>query len=517
MSASENIAINFVTSFQGKGIQQGQQSLSGFESLAKKAAATIAGLFSVDKVIAFGKASVQAFTEDQKALALLDQTMKNVGLSLSSADANKFIDSMSNLYGVAKEQLIPAFQTLIRYTGSVGQSQKLTQLAMDISAGTGKDLTTVTTALGKAYGGQYTALGKLGTGISKNILDTKNFTLVQNELTRLFKGDAATAAETYQGKIDRLKVGFHDMEVQIGEGLVNALTSLAASGGSVDNAITSFQNLGAEINNDIADVTKLIGWMEKIPGFQTAAKSAVSTTLNSIFVWKPFQNLFDSLTKTKEKAQKATSGESDYTLTIAKTLQAQKAAAKIADDNAKAAAAAASAAKKKLDLQAQDNALAKASLALKQSQKVFDQQAAELWAATHSKQTDADQARLQLMNDQAALQDAIDQKDATLATNLAARVKQDQLNIQSMQTAINSIGTDDNPLQALNDALNQGYATLQKMVAAYQILMGGSNSTSVNPLAPQGVDPDGKFANTLSMASTANPSLLQSGLPAYCR
>jgi len=547
-STSSNVFINLITDYQNKGAKDAESSLNGLQQLATKAAKAFAGSLSFEKGVQFGKASVDAFAADQKALALLDQSLKNLGLSLSSPDANKFIEEMSSLYGVTKDDLIPAFQTLLRYTGSVGDSQKLTQLAMDVAAGTGKDLTTVSLALGKAYGGNVTSLSKLGTGLTKAELSSKNFLAIQARLTTLFKGDAAVAADTAAGKIDKLSVAYHEMEVRIGSGLVNAFTALSGKNGSIDSATQSLLDMGTALQNDLDFASKLLEKLHLLGSANTKNKdgtpSGFSNIVQAIPVLGSYLNEISMYQQKKinETAKKAASSESGYTLAVAKTVQAQQATAKLARDNAAAAATAAADAKKKLAIQSQDNALAKAALALKQSQKVFDQQAAELWAATHSKQTDADQQRLQLMNDQAALQDAIDQKDGTLATQLASRVTQEQNNIKSVQDAINSIGTDSNPLQAVLDALDQGKMNLVQMVADYKILTGGATilnptgaaagsiaasvlnpelaagiaatqslasssvpqpSYSVNPMAPSWADPTGNFSILVQIGDQA--------------
>lgn len=470
-----SIFIDIISQLKGNGLKQAGSELTAFENLAMKAAKTFKGVLSVSAVADFGKASVQAFAADQKALALLDQSLKNVGLSLSSPDVNKFVEEMSTLYGVTKDDLIPAFQTLLRYTGSITQSQRLTKLAMDVAAGTGKDLATVSTALGKAYGGNVTSLSKLGTGLTKAELQSKNFEVIQKRLTSLFKNDAAAAADTFAGKVNRLKIGFHEMEVQIGKGLTSAFDTLTGAGGSIDNAITMMNNLGTAIGNDITEAAHLISLLGKIPGGKSIVKAAVAPIVDGVKSAVALaKNVIAANTATIDlltgRKNRPSGASGIIQAEIAKAAQQRK-----AEDTAKAKADAAALAelKKKLALQYQDNALAKAALALKQSQKVFDQQAAELWAATHSQQTAADQQRLQLMNDQAALQDAIDQKDATLATNLAARVTEEQKNIMLVNQSLNEIGISTNPLQPLLDALDQGKITLDEMVKDYLILTNG--------------------------------------------
>jgi hypothetical protein len=122
--------------------------------------------------------------------------------------------------GVADEQLRPAFQRLAVSTKDTVEAQKLLNLALDISKGKGIELETVANALGRAQDGNTTALGRLGLGLSKAELSTLSFTEVQSKLSDLYGGAAAANAETFQGKIDRLKVGFDEAKESLGVALL---------------------------------------------------------------------------------------------------------------------------------------------------------------------------------------------------------------------------------------------------------------------------------------------------------
>jgi hypothetical protein len=122
--------------------------------------------------------------------------------------------------GVADDELRPALQRLAVSTKDTVEAQKLLSLALDISKGSGKDLETVANALGKAQDGNTTALGRLGLGLSKAELSTLSFTQVQEKLSALYGGAAAANAETFQGKIDRLKVGFDEAKESLGTALL---------------------------------------------------------------------------------------------------------------------------------------------------------------------------------------------------------------------------------------------------------------------------------------------------------
>jgi len=105
-------------------------------------------------------------------------------------------------------------------TKSTEEAQKLLNLALDIAKGRGIELETVANALGRAQDGNTTALGRLGLGLSKSELATLSFTEVQQKLSDLYGGAAAANAETFQGKIDRLKVGFDEAKESLGVALL---------------------------------------------------------------------------------------------------------------------------------------------------------------------------------------------------------------------------------------------------------------------------------------------------------
>jgi hypothetical protein len=79
-------------------------------------------------------------------------------------------------------------------------------------------------ALGKAYDGNTTGLGRLGAGIDKATLATGDMDLITKQLARTFDGQAQTAANTYQGQLDRLSVGFDELKESFGAGFLNSLT-----------------------------------------------------------------------------------------------------------------------------------------------------------------------------------------------------------------------------------------------------------------------------------------------------
>jgi hypothetical protein len=125
--------------------------------------------------------------------------------------------------GVADTDLRDALGRLALSTNSVTKAQDLLSLALDISKARGIPLENVANALGKAYDGQTTALSRLGLGFSSAEIKGKSFADVQAMLTKNFSGAAAAAAETYQGRIDRLKQAFAEFQENIGYKIIPIL------------------------------------------------------------------------------------------------------------------------------------------------------------------------------------------------------------------------------------------------------------------------------------------------------
>src|SRR5213596_2325577 len=126
---------------------------AGFAKVGKVAAVGLAGGIAAAGVVAikFGKAAA----EDQQQAALLAKQLKNSAHATDGqvTATERWISKQGVAKGVADDQLRPALMSLVRATCDVGKAQKLATLAMDVSAGTGKDLGAVSMALAKAQNG----------------------------------------------------------------------------------------------------------------------------------------------------------------------------------------------------------------------------------------------------------------------------------------------------------------------------------------------------------------------------
>lgn len=206
-----------VEGFGGKIEQFGKVAAAAFAAAAA-AAAAYAGKLLVE--------GVKAAAEDQAAQEKLATALKNVtgATDLQIASVEKQITQLSLANGIADDKLRPAFQRLATATGDLQKSNDLLNLALDVSAGSGKSLETVTNALGKAYEGNTGALTRLGVGLSAAEAKSMTFDEITKTLANTFKDQAQVKAESFAGQIEQLKVRFDEAKESIGTALLPKLT-----------------------------------------------------------------------------------------------------------------------------------------------------------------------------------------------------------------------------------------------------------------------------------------------------
>lgn len=219
MGAPATLRVDIVA--DAKGVGSGVDTAgSKFSKLGRIGTAALAGVGVAigAAVVGLGKLAAGA-AEDEKSAAALARTLKNTtGATRDQVAAvEDWITKQGKQLGVADDELRPAMQKLAAATGDVGKAQELASLAMDISAGTGKDLSTVTEALAKAQNGSLGGLSRLGARTKNAAGETKSFAAITKDLARIHKGQASTAANTAAGKFDRLKLRLTEMGEGIGK------------------------------------------------------------------------------------------------------------------------------------------------------------------------------------------------------------------------------------------------------------------------------------------------------------
>jgi hypothetical protein len=240
---------------------------------------------------AYAKKSIATALADEKAQKTLAQTLKNVGESFATPAVTKYIDGLQRATGVSEDQLRPAFDKLVTSTQSASKAQELLALSLDISAATGKDAESVSAALSKAYLGNNTSLSKLGVGITKTELKSMSFEQVTKKLSVLFAGQAQTAAQSYSGQLDILKIAADEASETIGYALVESIVKLGGENGAKDLA-TQMQTLADNTANVITGITVVLDYFKKL---DSAMPSWLKTTLKFLEKYNPLGQAKEAL------------------------------------------------------------------------------------------------------------------------------------------------------------------------------------------------------------------------------
>jgi hypothetical protein len=217
-----------------KGLKQADQEIEGSANKISDFGKKVGAAFAVAAAAAAAYASklaidgVKSAIEDEQAQLRLASALKTAtGATDAQVKATEaFISKTQLATGVADNDLRGAMQRLAVSTKDTTKAQSLLTLALDVSKGSGKDLATVSEALAKAYEGQDTKLARLGIGLSAADLKTMNFTETTKALSDLYGGAAARNAETFQGRMDRLKQAFDEGKESLGYALLPYIQKL---------------------------------------------------------------------------------------------------------------------------------------------------------------------------------------------------------------------------------------------------------------------------------------------------
>ena len=310
-----NILLPFVTTFDDKGVKQGQSKLGGL--------AVTAGLsaISVGKVVQeLGKA-VKAAAEDQASQEQLEIAIRN-NTSASAdqiAEIEKTIGSMEMQKAVADDELRPALANLVRATGDVTKAQDLLNLALDISAGTGKDLQTITLALSKAQTGQIGALTRLGIPLDAVAVKSKDLEAIQGDLAARFAGASDAAADSAEGGMKKLQIALDNAYEAVGyrllptiEDYVTVLGNLAGKALDAEKNQSGLNKVFGFLFKELLPGAKVLDLLNKTVGhYAGTIDNARGKQYDYTNINQRMNMGLKELTTTTEKDEKATKKAAD--------------------------------------------------------------------------------------------------------------------------------------------------------------------------------------------------------------
>jgi hypothetical protein len=439
---STNIIVRIIGELKDAGFIKAEKRSSALEKKFDKLGKTAKRTFLAIAGIGALKKSITAFAAEDKAVRQLTVSLNNLGLAYNVPALEAFIKQTELATGVSGEQLRPAIRDLVATTLDAEQATQLLNTALDLAAGTGASLDATVNALTRAFNGNFASLGKIQTRYTSAELEAMGFAEAIATLNGEFKGTSAAAADSYQGKIDRLGTALDDAAKIIGEDVLQALEKLAD--GDFDKVLSGIANaanfLGSAFNSlafSLAYTREFLGTGFRIDAGEQAKLDAIK---NQFFPTPGFGG-----TRTNPALLR------DY----AKQLELQK---KIVKERDKA-----------VKLSEKDK---KNQAALARAKAVFDLEKIQIEAALQGKITEEERTRLLLMK-------AILEEDADKAEKLSARLETIQKQTLELAESLTTLEANDpfakwgDYFDAAKKNIKDLFDTLAKQQMALNELMTG--------------------------------------------
>ncbi len=292
MALSQNVVVNFLTKFDKKGLDRATKELKGFDkTVAQSRRALKAGLYAGAIAAGFGllklgKNSITAALAQEKLDKQLRLTLQSIGAEGLLPNVKDFIIGLQRATNVTENQLVPALRQLIAQTGDLDSSQFLLQKALDISAGTGADLTQVLDAITKAAVGNYKSIAALGVGFTAAEAQAMGFQKLLINLDK-YAGAAEASTKTFEGQLQSFRISAAQATETLGQGFLTAASFIATGsnnlsvfGQKLEGLATQFTDIGVGAAKSATILDGLIILFETLVGESSTLQQFEKEGLN---------------------------------------------------------------------------------------------------------------------------------------------------------------------------------------------------------------------------------------------
>ena len=218
-----SIDIPIISQFDSKGIKSAIKEFKQLETTSQKAQfaikkAAVPAAAALTAVVAVIGASVKGAIEDEAAQQSLARQIKasTAATDEQVASVEAYISSLGQSVAISDDKARPAFQKLVVATKDLTKAQDLLNIALDVSAATGSDLTGVSDALAKAFAGNMKPLAALSPELKSLIKEGASLDEVLGVLKTNFGGAAKAAGDTAAGGLTKLGIAFGETQEAIG-------------------------------------------------------------------------------------------------------------------------------------------------------------------------------------------------------------------------------------------------------------------------------------------------------------
>ncbi len=294
----EQKKINFLGRDNNKNIDGASKGVGGLGAIAKNVVPIIAAVFTVDKIVQFGKAVIETTAKFQKLEAML-----KVALG-SESSAKKAIIEIQEFASNTPFQVDEVTESYVKLAnrGLTPTIEELTKMG-DLASSQGKSLDQLTEAILDAVTGEYERMKEFGIRASK---DGDKVTLAFKGITKEVENsqDAIKNAILEFGAMKGVAGGMEEQSKTIGGAISNMQDAwdsfLNAVGGGIAPMVTTF----------LKGITKMIEGLQDLIGKkEDAVDISVETVKKARDEASSGQALLDRYIALKNKGVKATSDE----------------------------------------------------------------------------------------------------------------------------------------------------------------------------------------------------------------
>jgi hypothetical protein len=536
-----DIKVIIAAELKKAGFDKAERATKSLTKSFNRLGAAVGVALSGRAIINFAKQGAIAFAQEEKAVKQLTNSLANLGFAYSVPQIERYLEATEKATLVTKEELRPAIVQLISTTMSAKKSMALLGTALDIAAETGADVGQVTTAITRAYNGNFTAISKLSRGYTSAELKAKGFEGTIELLSARFSGSAAASTDTYAFKIGQLQKAFGDAQKEVGKGLIKAIEQLGS--GDYDKGLQNLVDAGTDIGNAFGYAAGAVNTLKQAYDLITGrfVRTGVEKLLGKN---QPQVPRGGTVTPSQFELAKAA---------VERRKEAAIRAKELAERKKLAALEAAERRKRAAELKKEQQ--------LKRAGTVFDMEAIQLVAALQNRVTEENRLRLTallaiysenaeaadkltqavLMLQKPALENlGITLKTGDTATDVIAKIINAQTRLFLLNTGIATIPKAKNPFEDWDSILDRLLAKINAIKNAINGFgsnnggntggnnnpnknpSGSNNAITANPTDPSGVNivmPNGNIANPFTTFTVngatiiANSGTVMTGQP----
>lgn len=212
------------------GATAAKQATTAWGKFKRLMANPLVGAASIASVVYFGKRAVEAFSAaevEQQKLNLAYAKFPSI-TDVSRESFAALATEMQNLTGVDDDLVAGAASILARFELTGTEIQKLLPLVNDLAIAEGKEIPDAADMFGKALLGNTRAVKALGVDFQATGDRTRDLASLMQILEDKVGGAGEAFGQTAAGKLAIANANFGDLQEQIGQQLVPALTGLVS-------------------------------------------------------------------------------------------------------------------------------------------------------------------------------------------------------------------------------------------------------------------------------------------------